>query len=92
MGLFSRLLGVGTQSTNSSQAARNRLRVIVESETRSVLHKHMPLIQKEIFETLAKYLNIPQKDFSMQIDEEQGKTILELCVHIPDTDTITTGT
>ena len=85
MGLICNLLGFSKSSEKtSSEKARDRLRIIVESDTRSALHKHMPKIQQEIFSVLARYLGIPQEDFSMQIDEEKGKTTLELFLHFSE--------
>ncbi|MEC8461444.1 MAG: cell division topological specificity factor MinE [Pseudomonadota bacterium] len=67
----------------SSMAARDRLRIIVESNTKSTIHRELHAIQKKIFSVLAEHLNIPEKDFSMQLDEHEGKTMLELSVQIP---------
>lgn len=76
---FLDLLGF-TPAKSSSQTAKDRLRIIVESNPRSAMSKHLQVIQKEIFEILAKYLKIPREDFSMNIDESKGKTTIELSV------------
>ena len=70
----------------SSSKAKERLRIIVESSPKSAISKHMQDIQQEIFAVLAKYLQIPREAFSMQIDEDKGRTILELCVQMPSTE------
>ena len=76
----------GFSKTSSSAKAKDRLRIILESNPKSVINKHMKNIQQEIFSVLAKYLQIPQEAFSMQIDEDKGRTILELCVQLPNTE------
>lgn len=74
----------GFSKTSSSAKAKDRLRIIVESNPKSAINKHMKNIQQEIFGVLAKYLQIPQEAFSMQIDEDKGRTILELCLQLPN--------
>ena len=76
----------GFSKTSSSAKAKDRLRIIVESNPKSAISKHMKSIQQEIFGVLAKYLQIPQEAFSMQIDEDKGRTVLELCVQMPNTE------
>ena len=73
---------LGTDAKASSEQAKDRLRIIVESNKNSSI-KQIKKIQEEIFDVLAKHLSIPRDDLSMQIDEQAGKTVLELSVHIP---------
>ena len=81
---FLDLFGFSTGKT-SSEKAKDRLRIIVESNPRSAVNKHMKAIQQEIFAILAKYLKIPEKDFSMQFDDDKnGRAMIELCVQLPE--------
>tara|TARA_B100001093_G_C26550797_1_gene894400 strand:+ start:444 stop:599 length:156 start_codon:yes stop_codon:yes gene_type:complete len=41
-------------------------------------------LQTEIFNVIAKYYKIPQDDVNIQIDQQDGKTVLELSVNIAE--------
>ena len=69
---------------SSADYARDRLQIIVESNS---ANKNMPKIkelQTEIFNVIAKYYNIPKDDVNVSIDQQSGKTVLELSVNIAE--------
>ena len=39
-------------------------------------------LQSEIFNVIAKYFEIPREEVNIQIDQQDGKTVLELSVNI----------
>ena len=80
---FFDIFSFNTQKSSAS-TAKERLRIIVES---SANDKKMPKIkelQSEIFNVIAKYYKIPQDDVNIQIDQQDGKTVLELSVNIAE--------
>lgn len=69
---------------SSADYAKDRLKIIVESNS---ANKNMPKIkelQTEIFNVIAKYYNIPKDDVNVCIDQQSGKTVLELSVNIAE--------
>jgi len=68
---------------SSADMAKERLRIIVESSSDNKTPKIKEL-QTEIFNVIAKYYNIPQNDVNIQIDQQDGKTVLELSVNIAE--------
>lgn len=69
---------------SSADLAKERLRIIVESSNSSDKMPKIKEMQTEIFNVIAKYYNIPQKDVNIQIDQHEGKTVLELSVNIAE--------
>ena len=73
---------------SSADLARERLRIIVESSNTSDKMPKIKELQTEIFNVIAKYYNIPQNDVNIQIDQQSGKTVLELSVNIAEDSSI----
>ena len=69
---------------SSADLARERLRIIVESSNAADKMPKIKELQQEIFQVIAKYYNIPQNDVDIQIDQQSGKTVLELSVNISE--------
>jgi cell division topological specificity factor len=68
----------------SANTARERLRIIVESSANDRKMPKIKELQAEIFNVIAKYYEIPQDDVNIQIDQQNGKTVLELSVNIAE--------
>lgn len=68
----------------SANTARERLRIIVESSSNDRKMPKIKELQTEIFNVIAKYYEIPQDDVNIQIDQQDGKTVLELSVNIAE--------
>ena len=68
----------------SANTARERLRIIVESSANDRKMPKIKELQAEIFNVIAKYYAIPQDDVNIQIDQQNGKTVLELSVNIAE--------
>ena len=68
----------------SANTARERLRIIVESSANDRKMSKIKELQAEIFNVIAKYYEIPQDDVNIQIDQQNGKTVLELSVNIAE--------
>ena len=69
---------------SSADMAKERLRIIVESSADGEKMPKIKELQTEIFNVIAKYYNIPQDDVNIQIDQQSGKTVLELRVNIAE--------
>ena len=69
---------------SSADLAKERLRIIVESSNASETMPKIKELQAEIFNVIAQYYNIPQNDVNIQIDQQSGKTVLELSVNIAE--------
>tara|TARA_B100001989_G_C24174348_1_gene285837 strand:- start:31 stop:297 length:267 start_codon:yes stop_codon:yes gene_type:complete len=69
---------------SSADLAKERLRIIVESSNTNETMPKIKELQSEIFKVIAKYYNIPQNDVNIQIDQQCGKTVLELSVNIAE--------
>ena len=82
MSLFD-LFNFNTQKTSAS-TAKERLRIIVESSANDRKMPKIKELQTEIFNVIAKYYKIPQDDVNIQIDQQNGKTVLELSVNIAE--------
>lgn len=82
MSLFD-LFSFKTQKSSAS-TARDRLKIIVESNAQENNMPKIKELQTEIFNVIAKYYNIPQDDVNVNIDQQSGKTVLELSVNIAD--------
>ena len=82
MSLFD-LFSFKTQKSSAS-TAKDRLKIIVESNAQENNMPKIKELQTEIFNVIAKYYNIPQDDVNVNIDQQSGKTVLELSVNIAD--------
>ena len=82
MSLFD-LFSFKTQKSSAS-TARDRLKIVVESNAQENNMPKIKELQTEIFNVIAKYYNIPQNDVNVNIDQQSGKTVLELSVNIAD--------
>ena len=66
----------------SASLAKERLRIVVESNTNVQSIPKIKELQTEIFNVIAKYYEIPFDDVNIQIDQQNGQTVLELSVNI----------
>ena len=73
---------------SSADLAKERLRIIVESNSDSRKVPKIKEMQNEIFNVIAKYYKIPKDDVSIQIDQQQGRTVLELSVNIAEAEKV----
>ena len=67
---------------SSAELAKERLRIIVESSAQTQKMPKIKELQTEIFDVIAKYFEIPREEVNIQIDQQDGKTVLELSVNI----------
>lgn len=81
--------GTGPQK-KSSQIAKERLMVIVAHERGG--HEEqpdfLPLLQKELTEVIAKYVNIDKNQVQVEFEQKGGRSVLELNITLPDDELI----
>jgi len=69
----------------TASTARDRLQVIVAHE-RSQRRQpdYLPRMQQEILEVIKKYINIEQDQISVQVDDTDDCSVLELNITLPE--------
>ncbi|BFM22064.1 cell division topological specificity factor MinE [Gilvimarinus japonicus] len=84
MGILDYLLKK-TKPTSSASVAKERLQIIVAHE-RSTRGQpdYLPLMQQEIIEVIRKYVEIDQDQVSVQLDNADDCSVLELNITLPE--------
>lgn len=68
----------------SANLAKERLQIIVAHErTKRNQPDYLPLMQQEILEVIRKYVEIDQDQISVQLDNDEDCSVLELNVTLP---------
>lgn len=70
----------------TAKRAKDRLQIIIAHE-RNERDKpdYLDLLQKELLDVIAKYVNINKEDVRVELDRQDGCSILELNVVLPHT-------
>lgn len=85
MGIFDYLLKKG-KSNSSASVAKERLQIIVAHERRKRNQPdYIPMMQKEIVEVIRKYVQIADDQVSVQIEDSDDCSVLELNITLPET-------
>ena len=73
------------EPANTATTARDRLQVIVAHE-RSQRRQpdYLPKMQREILEVIKKYINIEQDQISVQVEDTDTCSVLELNITLPE--------
>lgn len=83
MGIFDYLLKKGKPST--AAVAKERLQIIVAHERRKRTQPdYIPMMQQEILEVIRKYVEIAEDDVSVQLDNSDDCSVLELNITLPE--------
>lgn len=79
-------------SENSASVARERLQIIVAHERgRNQQPDYIAKMQEEILEVIKKYIDIDQDQVTVQLDDTDDCSVLELNVVLPDEKAAETG-
>ncbi|MBV1878836.1 MAG: cell division topological specificity factor MinE [Pseudomonadales bacterium] len=74
-----------TKSSTSANTARDRLQVIVAHErSQRKQPDFLPRMQQEILDVIKKYINISQEQISVQLDDSDDCSVLELNITLPE--------
>lgn len=82
---FSRILEYFQRPQKSAKVAKDRLQIIIAHE-RSERDKpdYMSLLQKDLLDVIAKYVAINKDDVKIELERQDGCSILELNVTLPN--------
>lgn len=83
MGIFDYLLKKG--KPNTAAVAKERLQIIVAHERRKRSQPdYLPMMQQEILQVIRKYVQIADDDVSMQLENSDDCSVLELNITLPE--------
>jgi cell division topological specificity factor len=78
------LLAFFRRTPPTASVAKERLRIIVAQErTNRSGPDYLPLLRRELFEVIRKYVNVDPEAIQVNLDKEQGHDVLELSVALP---------
>ena len=79
------LLALFRRQPKSANIAKERLRIIVAQErTTRGGPDYLPLLRRELLETIRKYVNVDPDAIQIHLENEDGHEVLELSVALPD--------
>lgn len=84
MSLIRRLFGNAPRNTAS--IAKERLQIIVSHERTRLSNgpDYLPMLQKELIEVIAKYIQIDKDQVKVELDRNGDHSVLELNITLPD--------
>ena len=83
MGIFDYLLKKG--KSNSASVAKERLQIIVAHERRKRNQPdYIPMMQQEILQVIRKYVQIADDQVSVQVEDSDDCSVLELNITLPE--------
>ncbi|WP_218352521.1 cell division topological specificity factor MinE [Alteromonas lipotrueiana] len=83
MGIFDYLLKKG--KPNTAAVAKERLQIIVAHERRKRTEPdYLPMMQQEILEVIRKYVQIADDQVSVQLEDSDDCSVLELNITLPE--------
>ncbi|WP_293268135.1 cell division topological specificity factor MinE [Neptunomonas sp.] len=73
------------EKKTSASVAKERLQIIVAHErTKRQQPDYLPLMQQEIIDVIRKYVNIEKDQVSVQLDNSDDCSVLELNITLPE--------
>ena len=82
MSIFEFLFG---KKEKSAALAKDRLQIIIAQErVKSDIPDYLPMLQQELLQVLAKYVQISEKDIKINHDTRDGVDMLELNITLPE--------
>ena len=73
---------VFSKQKTSAQMAKDRLRIIVEAG-QDYANPEVEKLKSMILDLIAKHAKVARNDVQINIDEHDGKSVLELSVNLP---------
>lgn len=82
---FSKILHYFQRPQKSAKVAKERLQIIIAHE-RVTRDKpdYLSAMQKDLIDVIAKYVNINKEDVKIELERQDGCSILELNVTLPN--------
>jgi cell division topological specificity factor minE len=82
MSIFEFLFG---KKEKSAALAKDRLQIIIAQErVKSDIPDYLPMLQQELLQVLAKYVQISEKDIKINHETKGGVDMLELNIILPE--------
>ena len=82
MSIFEFLFG---KKEKSAALAKDRLQIIIAQErVKDDIPDYLPMLQQELLQVLAKYVQISEKDIKINHDTRDGVDMLELNITLPE--------
>jgi cell division topological specificity factor len=73
------------EKKTSASVAKERLQIIVAHErNKRQQPDYLPLMQQEIIDVIRKYVNIENDQVSVQLDNNEDCSVLELNITLPE--------
>ncbi|AEE24403.1 MULTISPECIES: cell division topological specificity factor MinE [Paraglaciecola] len=73
------------EKKSSASLAKERLQIIVAHErSKRQQPDYLPLMQKEIMDVIRKYVNIEEDQVTVQLDNNDDCSVLELNITLPE--------
>ncbi len=83
MGIFDYFLR--KEKASSAATAKERLQIVVAHERRKRNQPdYLPLLEQEILQVIRKYVDIDQDQVTVQLDNSDDCSVLELNITLPD--------
>lgn len=82
---FSKILHYFHRPKKSAKIAKERLQIIIAHE-RVTRDKpdYLSAMQQDLIDVIAKYVNINKEDVKIELERQDGRSILELNVTLPN--------
>jgi len=82
---FSKILHYFQRPQKSAKVAKERLQIIIAHE-RVTRDKpdYLSAMQKDLIDVIAKYVNINKEDVKIELERQEGRSILELNITLPN--------
>ena len=82
MSIFEFLFG---KKEKSAALAKDRLQIIIAQErVKDDIPDYLPMLQQELLQVLAQYVQISEKDIKINHDTRDGVDMLELNITLPE--------
>jgi cell division topological specificity factor len=83
---FSKILHYFQRPQKSAKIAKERLQIIIAHERITTRDKpdYLSALQKDLIDVIAKYVDINKEDVKIELERQDGCSILELNVTLPN--------
>ena len=81
---LSKILNYFRRPQESAKCAKERLQIIIAHEREERDNPdYLPLLQRDLLEVIARYVKIQKDDVKIELERQNGCSILELNVTLP---------
>ncbi len=84
---ISKLLNYLKRPRKSAKVAKERLQIIIAHErgvTRNNKPDYLTAMQRDLIDVIAKYVDINKEDVKIELERQDGRSILELNITLPN--------